>query len=52
MIGGLLLGLDMDPAALQTASRVAAAGLLGAALAAPMTLVSSWRRGYLPESSP
>ena len=48
VIGGLLLGLDMDPAALQTASRVAAAGLLGAALAAPMTLVSSWRRGYLP----
>ena len=48
VVGGLLVGLDMDPAAVQTASRVAAAGLLGAALAAPMALVSSWRRGYLP----
>ena len=48
LVGGLLLGLDMDTAAVQTASRVAAAGLLGAALAAPMALVSSWRRGYLP----
>ncbi len=48
VIGGLLVGLDMDAAAVQTASRVAAAGLLGAALAAPMALVSSWRRGYLP----
>jgi ABC-2 type transport system permease protein len=48
MLGGLLLGLDMDATAVQTASRVAAAGLLGAALAAPMALVSSWRRGYLP----
>src|SRR5215217_6119084 len=42
VISGLILGLDMDPTALQTASRVAAAGLLGAALAAPMALVSSW----------
>ena len=48
VIGGLLVGLDMDAAAVQTASRIAAAGLLGAALAAPMALVSSWRRGYLP----
>ena len=48
VIGGLLVGLHIDPAALQTASRVAAAGLLGAVLAAPMALVSSWRRGYLP----
>jgi ABC-2 type transport system permease protein len=49
VIGGLLVGLDMDAAAVQTAHRVvAAAGLLGAALAAPMALVSSWRRGYLP----
>jgi ABC-2 type transport system permease protein len=48
VVGGLLIGLDMDPAAVQTASRVGAAGLLGAALAAPMALVSSWRRGYLP----
>ncbi len=48
VIGGLLLGLDMNAAALETASRVVAAGLLGAALAAPMALVSSWRRGYLP----
>ena len=48
VVGGLLVGLDMDAAAAQTASRVAAAGLLGAALAAPMALVSSWRRGYLP----
>ena len=48
MVGGLLVGLDMDPTALQTASRVVAAGLLGAASAAPMALVSSWRRGYLP----
>ena len=48
VVGGLLVGLDLDPAAVQTASRVAAAGLLGAALAAPMALVSSWRRGYLP----
>ena len=48
VVGGLLVGLDMDAAAVQTASRVAAAGLLGAALAAPMALVSSWRRGYLP----
>jgi len=48
VIGGLLVGLDLDAAAVQTASRVAAAGLLGAALAAPMALISSWRRGYLP----
>ena len=48
VVGGLLVGLDMDAAAVQTASRVAAAGLLGAALAAPLALVSSWRRGYLP----
>ena len=48
VVGGLLVGLDMDAAAVQTASRVAAAGLLGAALAAPIALVSSWRRGYLP----
>ena len=47
VVGGLLIGLDMDPAAVQTASR-AAAGLLGAALATPMALVSSWRRSYLP----
>jgi ABC-2 type transport system permease protein len=46
--GGLLIGLDLDAAAVQMASRVAAAGLLGAALAVPMALVSSWRRGYLP----
>ena len=38
----------MDAAAVQMASRIAAAGLLGAASAAPMALVSSWRRGYLP----
>jgi ABC-2 type transport system permease protein len=48
VIAGLLVGLDIDPAALQTASRVAVVGVLGAALAAPMALVSSWRRGYLP----
>jgi len=48
VVGGLLLGLDMDAAAVQTASRVAAAGLLCAVLAAPMALVSSCRRGYLP----
>ena len=36
VVGGLLVGLDMDAAAVQTASRVAAAGLLGAALAAPI----------------
>jgi ABC-2 type transport system permease protein len=48
VIGGLLLGLNLDTAAVHTASRVAAAGLLGAALAAPMALISSWRRGYLP----
>ena len=48
VISGLLVGLDMAPTALQTAFRVAAVGLLGAALAAPMALVSSWRRGYLP----
>ena len=48
VIGGLLVGLDMDAAAVQMAARVAAAGLLGAALAAPLALVSSWRRGYLP----
>jgi ABC-2 type transport system permease protein len=48
VISGLILGLDMDPTALQTASQVAAVGLLGAVLAAPMALVSSWRRGYLP----
>ena len=48
VIGGLLLGLDMDAAAVQTASRVAVAGLPGAALAVPMALVSIWRRGYLP----
>jgi ABC-2 type transport system permease protein len=48
VISGLLIGLHIDPAALQTASRVAAVGLLGAALATPMALVSSWRRGYLP----
>jgi ABC-2 type transport system permease protein len=48
VIGGLLLGLDVDAAAVRMASRVAAAGLLGAALAVPMALVSSWRRGYLP----
>jgi ABC-2 type transport system permease protein len=48
VIGGLLLGLALDTAAVQMASRVAAAGLLGATLAAPMALVSSWRRGYLP----
>jgi len=48
VVGGLVVGLDLDAAAIQTASRVAAAGLLGAALAAPMALVSSWRRGYLP----
>jgi ABC-2 type transport system permease protein len=47
VIGGLLVGLDLDAAAVQMASRVAAAGLLGAALAAPIALVSSWRRGYL-----
>jgi hypothetical protein len=47
VVGGLLIGLDMDPAAVQAASRVAAAGLLGAALATPMALASSWRRGYL-----
>ena len=47
VVGGLLVGLDLDAAAVQTASRVAA-GLLGAALATPMALVSSWRRGYLP----
>ena len=38
----------MDAAAVQTASRVAVAGLPGAALAVPMALVSIWRRGYLP----
>jgi hypothetical protein len=38
----------MDPTTLQIAPRVAAVGLLGAALAAPMAWVSSWRRGYLP----
>jgi ABC-2 type transport system permease protein len=48
VVGGLLVGLDLNGAAIQTASRVAAAGLLGAALAAPMALVSSWRRGYMP----
>ena len=48
VIGGLLLGLNLDTAAVHTASRIAVAGLLGAALAAPMALVSSWRRGYLP----
>jgi ABC-2 type transport system permease protein len=48
VIRGLLVGLDMDPTALQTASRVAAVGLLGAALAAPMALVSSSHGGYLP----
>ena len=48
VVGGLLVGLDLDAVAVQTASRVAAAGLLGEALAAPMALVSSWRRGYLP----
>ena len=48
VIGGLLLGLNLDSAAVHTASRIAVAGLLGAALAAPMALVSSWRRGYLP----
>jgi ABC-2 type transport system permease protein len=48
VISGLLIGLDMDPAALQMASRAAAVGLLSAALAAPMALISSWRRGYLP----
>jgi ABC-2 type transport system permease protein len=47
VIGGLLVGLDVDAAALQMASRVAAVGVLGAVLAAPMALVSSWRRGYL-----
>jgi ABC-2 type transport system permease protein len=47
VVVGFLLGLDMDVAAVQTAFRVAAAGLLGAALAAPMALVSSRRRGYL-----
>jgi ABC-2 type transport system permease protein len=48
VIGGLLVGLDLDAAALQMVSRVAAVGVLGAVLAAPMALVSSWRRGYLP----
>jgi ABC-2 type transport system permease protein len=48
VVGGLLLELALDAAAVETASRVAAAGLLGAVLAAPMALVSSWRRGYLP----
>jgi ABC-2 type transport system permease protein len=48
VIGGLLVGLDLDAAAIQMASRVAATGLLGAVLAAPLALVSSWRRGYLP----
>jgi ABC-2 type transport system permease protein len=48
VISGLLIGLDMDPAVLQMASRAAAVGLLSAALAAPMALISSWRRGYLP----
>ena len=38
----------MDAAAVQTASRVAVAWLLGAALAVPMALVSIWRRGDLP----
>jgi ABC-2 type transport system permease protein len=47
VIGGLLVGLDLDAAAIQMASRVAATGLLGAVLAAPLALVSSWRRGYL-----
>jgi ABC-2 type transport system permease protein len=48
VVGGLLLGLNLDAAAVHTTSRIAAAGLLGAALAAPMALISSWRRGYLP----
>jgi ABC-2 type transport system permease protein len=48
LISGMLIGLDIDPAALETAFRVAAVGLLSAVLAAPMALVSSWRRGYLP----
>ena len=48
VIGGLLLALALDAAAVQKASRVAAVGLVGAALAAPMALASSWRRGYLP----
>jgi len=49
VIGGLLVGLDMDAAAVQTAHRVVAAARgLGAALAAPMAVVSCWRRGYLP----
>jgi hypothetical protein len=38
------LGCRTDTA-IQIAPRVAAVGVLGAALAAPMALVSSWRRG-------
>jgi hypothetical protein len=47
VISELLVALDMDPTTLQIAPRVAAVGLLGVPLAAPMALVSSWRRGYL-----
>lgn len=45
---GALVGLTFDAAAAGMASRAALAGLLCAALTAPLALVSSWRRGYLP----
>jgi ABC-2 type transport system permease protein len=44
---GLLVGLELDRPAGTMAAQALTAGALSAALAAPLALVSSWRRGYL-----
>jgi ABC-2 type transport system permease protein len=45
---GLLVGLQLHAPAGTMAAQALTAGVLSAALAAPLALVSSWRRGYLP----
>lgn len=47
VVAGVLVGLPVDRAGLTTAAHAVAAGVLCALLAAPLALISSWRRGYL-----
>jgi ABC-2 type transport system permease protein len=48
---GLLVGLQLHRPAGTMAAQALTAGVLSAARAAQLVLVSSWRRGYLPGSS-
>lgn len=47
VVAGALVGLPVDRAGLATAAQAVAVGVLCALLAAPLALISSWRRGYL-----